>query len=137
MNKLFALVGTLAACVLTAPAQAQSVFDVINSAARIGNSARYGSYCNSYGNDLYAISCSLSQLNDVGRVVRTQQRNADARQRTIIEATQRACRAGDQQSCQRLTSSGLTASSEINRALLDACQAGDRVSCDRIGYRNR
>tara|TARA_Y100001968_G_C19302006_1_gene689588 strand:- start:236 stop:1099 length:864 start_codon:yes stop_codon:yes gene_type:complete len=131
--RIFALIAAaVAAITFAAPAQAQSLGDILG----VIDSTRYNN-CN-YSSGTYRATC---QANRVSRVIDTIDRsNRNSRyeaserldrQIRMINALQRACDAGDAHSCQRL--GGRTDPNRITaaRALMDACRNGDSFSCDR------
>lgn len=83
---------------------------------------------------------TLCQVERVTRITDDLRRSSDRQnsrkrekfeqQARAIQALQRACKAGDQVSCDRL--GGIDPRNiEIGRALMEACQAGDDYSCNR------
>ena len=131
-----------AAALATAPsvASAQSVRGLLNT---IDNSRiSVGSGLCTYTRGLQALLCqasrvsaAASQVDDLRRQ-REYQRDVHAsrmreemdREQRVASALDRACRAGDRESCGRSYDG---ADRAVVSALLDACQAGDERSCRR------
>lgn len=93
--------------------------------------------CSYVNGGLQSASCQANRALNVVSTIRQSERNAQSRQREQfdrrarqLEALQRACKAGDDQSCAR-SGGGDGNQMQVARALMDACTAGDRSSCQR------
>lgn len=132
MRIIALIAAAFAALTFNAPAQAQSLTDVLS----VIDSTRYNN-CN-YSSGTYRATC---QANRVSRVIDTIDRNNRnsryetanrlERQIRMINALQRACDAGDAHSCRRLGGRMDPNRVTAARALMDACRNGDSFSCDR------
>jgi hypothetical protein len=134
---LSAFAATLVAAVAPMPAQAQSrtlerVLGLVTGASAYG----YNS-CSYVNGGIQNVSCQANRALNVVNTLRQSEQNANYRQREQfdrrtrqLDALQRACKAGDEQSCAR---SGGTDERQMTvaRALMDACSAGDKASCRR------
>lgn len=132
MRIIMLIAAAFAAIIFSTPVQAQSLGDILG----VIDSTRYNS-CQ-YADGVYKTTCEVGR---VSRVVDTFRQNSrqnryEAANRleqkiSLIDALQRACRAGDAHSCQRvgrgMDQNRITAA----RALMDACRNGDTFSCDR------
>lgn len=152
MRKLIIAIAAFAASLIAVPASAQSLGDILGVVAGVSGGGYEGRSPNGfvtmgggygYNNGCYGsgtvsqIACRVEQVEQMRRQreYRRQQQAYEQRQQfdqrsRQIEALQRACKAGDQVSCQRSGGSD-ERSMAIARALMDACQAGDRDSCRR------
>jgi hypothetical protein len=118
-----------------APAAAQNLGQILGTITGLSNTARY-SGC-SYQTGVYAATCQLDRVRQIGNQISDQRRtaraNQDLNQARVLNrnaALQRACEAGDQESCSR--SHPVSARAErIASALMEACRSGDDRSCER------
>jgi len=126
---------SIAAAMLPASASAQSL-DQILGVVSAGSAFGYNS-CSYVRSGFGKVSCQANRASNVARTLRSVQQRSnsslrqsfDSRNRQIV-ALQRACKAGDQQSCARSGGTdprGMT----IARELMNACTAGDKPSCSR------
>lgn len=120
---------------IPAAASAQTL-DRILGLVSAGTAYGYNS-CSYVQGGLQSASCQANRAVNVVSILRQTQQNADWRRQQKfqqrsqqIDALQRACRAGDEESCAR---SGGTdpRQMQVARALNEACIAGDRASCSR------
>lgn len=131
---LFALMACLVAIVSPSTAQAQSLEDVLG-AVSVGTQLGFNPCSFTRGS-----SRTFCQVNRAANVANTLvqidqnrrfRRNNELNRRTQqLDALQRACQAGDEESCMR-SGGGSQQQMQIARALIDACNAGDRASCRR------
>jgi hypothetical protein len=137
MRNLSIILGAVVAiCAAPAAAKAQSldqVIGVIGGATSLGyNPCSYVS--GSTAKKLCQINRAARLANDSRRVVGNRsirEWNKRSDRFNQLLALQKACKAGDQISCQR-TGGATPESMEIARALMSACRAGDRHSCQRM-----
>lgn len=137
MRKISITLGAIiAAFAMPAAANAQSLDQVLGVISG-GSSLGYNS-CSYVRDDTAKTFCQINRAarlaNDTSRAVQRpragewQDRNDQVQQ---LRALQRACKAGDQNSCSR--SGGTTKEQhDIAIALMEACRAGDRYSCRRM-----
>lgn len=120
---------------IPATASAQSL-DQILGVVQAGTAYGWNS-CSYVNGGLQSALCQTNRAVNVANTLRQVQQNSDWRRQQRfqqrsqqLDALQRACRAGDEQSCAR---SGGTdpQQMQIARALNDACIAGDKASCRR------
>lgn len=135
MRKLVVLLAALAATLVSAPAAAQTLDRVLGAVSGL---TAYGyNSCSYVRGSLGNASCQANRAVNVFDRLRQSEQRADQRRRQEFDrrtrqltALQRACKAGDQQSCAR--SGGADGQQmEIARALMEACTSGDRSSCRR------
>ena len=135
MRKLVVLLAALAATLVSAPATAQTLDRVLGVVSGL---TAYGYHSCSYvRGGLGNASCQANRAVNVFDRLRQSEQRADQRRRQEFDrrtrqltALQRACKAGDEQSCAR--SGGADGRQmEIARALMEACTSGDRSSCRR------
>lgn len=135
MRKIVIMLCSLAAALVPSLASAQTldrVIGLLNGATAYG----YDS-CGYVNGGLQSASCQANRAIGVVNTLRQSEQNARYRQQERfnrrtqqLTALQRACQAGDQESCAR--SGGADGKQmEIARALMDACTAGDKRSCAR------
>lgn len=136
MRKLIiALAATLVATFAPTAASAQSLQDILG-VVQAGTAYGYNS-CSYVTGGVGKVACQANRAVTVANTLadikrrRDYQRSDDFNKRTRqLEALQRACKAGDSQSCAR--SGGASPQQmEVARALMDACTSGDRASCAR------
>jgi hypothetical protein len=125
----------LAASIMPTTASAQ-LLDQALGLLSAGTAYGYNS-CSYVNRGLQSAACQANRAVNVVSTLRQTQMNVDYRRRQQfdrrtqqLDALQRACKAGDEQSCAR---SGGADSNQMTvaRALMDACTAGDRSSCGR------
>jgi hypothetical protein len=135
INSLVVAALGVAAAIMPTTASAQTL-DRILGVVSAGTAFGWNS-CSYVQGGLQSAACQANRAVNAVNTLRQSQLNNDWRrsqryqQRAQqLDAMQRACRAGDQESCAR---SGGTdpRTMEIARALNDACHAGDRRSCRR------
>lgn len=135
MRKIVIMLCSLAAALVPSLASAQTLDRVIGL---LNGATAYGYNSCSYVNGgLQSASCQANRAINVVNTLRQSEQNARYRQQERfnrrtqqLTALQRACQAGDQESCSR--SGGTDGKQmEIARALMDACSAGDKRSCTR------
>lgn len=145
MRKLILATLALVATLIATPASAQSLTDILGLVGGEQRSSNgfilpNGGYSSSncYGTSTLAkAACRVDQVQRIRRDAEYRRQQDGYRHRQQfdqrarqIEALQRACKAGDVQSCRR-SGGADERSMTIARALMDACQAGDRDSCRR------
>ena len=141
MRKIALVISALVAAVLAAAvptaAQAQGV-NLDRVLGVLGGATAYGYNSCSYVNGgLQQASCQANRAVNVVNTLRQNEQAARYRQQERFQrrtqqlnALQRACQAGDAESCAR--SGGTDGKQmEVARALMEACTAGDRRSCQR------
>ena len=135
MRKIVILLCSLAALLAPTVASAQLLdraLGLINGVSAYG----YDS-CSYVDGGLRSAACQINRATNVANTLRQSEQNARYRQQerfnrrtSQLQALQRACQAGDQESCSR--SGGTDGKQmEVARALMDACTAGDKRSCSR------
>lgn len=137
MRKIAFFLAMLVATAFAVPAQAQGV-NLDRVLGVLGGATAYGYNSCSYVNGgVQQASCQANRALNVVNTLRQNEQAARYRQQERFQrrtqqlsALQRACQAGDTESCAR---SGGTdgRQMEIARALMEACTAGDRRSCAR------
>jgi len=136
MRKLFALAAVLLGLSVSMPAAAQSngLLGLLTGGRNIGNTLNRN--C-SYGG-LAQITCQMQRVDNVSRQVTYQrqlmqnrQRTADQRVERVNQALVRACKLGDQISCDRAGPAMDPKQTQLQQALRQACDAGDSYSCRR------
>lgn len=136
MRKLFKLIIAAVAGLIAVPAQADTTDTVLGVLS--GLSAYGYNSCSYVPRGLPSVACQTSRATNVistlrrlGDEDRYRDRLRADRQTQQISALQRACRAGDDISCQR--AGGFTDNqATIVSALNEACINGDRLSCGRV-----
>lgn len=137
MRKFNIILGAVAAiCAAPTAAQAQSLDQVIGV---IGGVSSLG-----YNPCAYVVGSTAKKLCQINRVARLandtqnvvgnrsiREWNKRSDRYNQLLALQKACKAGDEISCER-TGGATTESMDIARALMSACRAGDRHSCQRM-----
>lgn len=136
MRKLFAIAAVLLGLSLSVPAAAQSngLLGLLGGGRSISNSLNRN--C-SYGG-LSQITCQVQRVDSISRQIGSQrrqmqnrQRDADQRIQRVNQALIRACKLGDQDSCDRAGPALDPKQSQLQQALRQACEAGDTYSCRR------
>lgn len=136
MHKIvLALAAMLVAAVTPSTASAQSLEQILGVISA-GSAYGYDS-CSYVSRGASKLFCQANRAANVANTVRNvvqqqsyRKREEFNRRQQQLSALQRACQAGDQQSCSR--SGGANAKQmEVARALMDACTAGDKPSCRR------
>lgn len=137
MRKIVILLSTLFALMVPAAASAQGI-NLDRVLGVLGGVTAYGyDSCGYVNGGLQSASCQANRAFNVVNTLRQNDQSARYRQQERfnrrtqqLNALQRACQAGDAESCAR--SGGTDGKQmEVARALMDACTAGDRRSCDR------
>jgi len=135
MRKIVILLCSLAATLVPAAASAQTLDRVLGL---LGGATAYGyNSCSYVSGGLQSASCQANRALNVVSTLRQSEQNARYRQQERfnrrtqqLTALQRACQAGDTESCAR--SGGTDGKQmEVARALMDACTSGDKRSCSR------
>jgi hypothetical protein len=138
MRKFLALAVLALGVSVSAPASAQSglggLVNLLNTGRNISSVASSG--CSSSG--IGQVLCQAQRFNSVSQDIEYQrqmmaerQRQAQEREQRVTQALIRACKAGDQYSCDRAGPVADERQIQLQQALSDACQAGDQVSCRR------
>lgn len=136
MRKLFALAAVLLGLSVSMPAAAQSngLLGLLTGGRNIGNTMNRN--C-SYGG-IAQITCQMQRVDSVSRQITYQrqqmqnrQRQADQRVQRVNQALVRACKLGDQESCDRAGPALDPKQTQLQQALRQACDAGDSYSCRR------
>lgn len=137
MRKIATILCTIFALVVPAATQAQGI-TLDRVLGVLGGATAYGyNSCSYVSGGLQSASCQANRAITVVNTLRQSEQNARYRQQERfnrrtqqLNALQRACQAGDAESCAR---SGGTdgRQMEVARALMDACTSGDRRSCQR------
>lgn len=132
MRNLFLALIAACAAMISVPASAQSVGEILST---VGN-LQYDN-CRYY-DGLARRTCQVERISRIANTVRGNssqsgyQQTAEFERRVaMMSALERACNAGDQHSCTRIGGSVDQSRIEMARALMDACRNGDRFSCDR------
>lgn len=137
MRKIATILCTILALVVPAAAQAQGI-TLDRVLGVLGGATAYGyNSCSYVSGGLQSASCQANRAITVVNTLRQSEQNARYRQQERfnrrtqqLNAFQRACQAGDAESCAR--SGGTDGKQmEVARALMDACTSGDRRSCQR------
>lgn len=136
MRKIILAIVALVVTTLTpSVASAQSLQDILG-VVQAGSAYGYNS-CSYVTSGFGKVACQANRASTVASTLveikrrRDYERRAEFDRRTQqLTALQRACQAGDQQSCLRSGGSD-PRQMEVARALMDACTAGDRSSCAR------
>jgi preprotein translocase subunit SecD len=136
MRKFLALAAVLLGLSLSVPASAQTggLLGVLSGGRSISNTLNRS--C-SYGG-LSQITCQLQRADSISRQFDSQrrqmqnrQRQADQRVQRVNQALVRACKLGDQESCERAGPALDPKQTQLQQALRQACDAGDSYSCRR------
>lgn len=132
---ILSILAAFVSFVAPSAATAQSIQDIIG-VAQIGSQLGFNP-CSFTNQGSQRTFCQINRAANVANVVsqmdqrRRYRRSQEFNERTRqLEALQRACRAGDEQSCDR-SGGNNPQQMQIARALMDACNAGDRNSCRR------
>ena len=142
--RLFIAFAALLGMLVPTAASAQSLNNIVGlltTGRNISNTASYR--CNS-SKGIGNILCQAQRLQSIDRQIDYQRRNAVNRQRQeqlrqqrIAKALDKACKAGDQESCSRAGSIDYPQQTKLQQALAEACNAGDDTSCNRLARGSR
>lgn len=135
MRKIVLVLSAFVASLAAIPAQGQTLDRILGL---VTGASAYGYNSCSYVNGGFGqASCQANRALNVVSTVRQAEQNAQYRRREQfdrrtrqLDALQRACKAGDEQSCAR-SGGGDERQMNVARALMDACTAGDKSSCRR------
>jgi len=136
MRKFLALAAVLLGFSLSVPASAQTsgLLGLLTGGRNVTSAMSRN--C-SYGG-LSQITCQLQRADSVSRQfeyqrqqMQNRQRQADQRVQRVNQALVRACKLGDQESCDRAGPAMDPRQTQLQQALRQACDAGDSYSCRR------